>query len=226
MKQSSSIFGFSKLVSLNSIFSFLSFSSISQCGISWRCYHLYMKNITFKMLLSMLLCDCIDQYINNFVLSFAVQPGAESPGMPFKHVFSSWVHKGIWVCQCMRSAKGHLTRKNKWSSFSTDRQKQTRVLAGPGPRGGLQPPHSAPRFCWTENTEGHKQSWRFLEYIDDKFLSKRQKSQWGEVLCRTSYQQGISWEGSLGCSDSGGTQGPEGMEEGKKWVQFTWTSSE
>lgn len=69
MKQSPSILRFSKLVYSNITFSFLSFNSISQHYISLRCYCLRMKNVTYKMLLSMLLCDYIGQDINSFELS-------------------------------------------------------------------------------------------------------------------------------------------------------------
>lgn len=69
MKESSSSLQFSKPVSSNIVFPFLSVSCISHYGIILKCCCLCMQNITSKRLPNMSSCDYIVQDANNFALN-------------------------------------------------------------------------------------------------------------------------------------------------------------
>ncbi|PKU42006.1 hypothetical protein llap_7684 [Limosa lapponica baueri] len=65
---------------------------------------------------------------------------------------------------------------------------------------------SHPDICWRNNTAGHKQSRRFLEYVDDNFLLQGTEEQRrGAVLGFTTTKEGlvgnVKLKGSLGFSD-------------------------
>lgn len=46
-----------------------------------------------------------------------------------------------------------------------------------------------PNICWRENTAGHKQPRRSLEYTDDNFLTEVIEEPMREMLCWTPYLQ-------------------------------------
>ena len=65
-----------------------------------------------------------------------------------------------------------------------------------------------PNICWRDNTAGHKQSRRFLECIDDNFLSQaldepmRRGALLDLVLTNEEgLVRNVKLKGSLGCSD-------------------------
>jgi len=67
---------------------------------------------------------------------------------------------------------------------------------------------SHPDIWWRDNTAGHKQSWRFLEYVDDNFLLQviEELMRTGAVLDlvltnKEGLVRNVKLKGSLGCSD-------------------------
>jgi len=65
-----------------------------------------------------------------------------------------------------------------------------------------------PDICWRNHTVGHKQSWRFLECVDDKFLlqgieePKRREVVLDLVLTKKEGLVGhVKIKGSFGCND-------------------------
>ena len=65
-----------------------------------------------------------------------------------------------------------------------------------------------PDTCWGDNTAGHKQSRRFLEYIDDNFLLQviEEPTRRGAMpdlvlINKEGLVENVKLKGSLGCSD-------------------------
>lgn len=67
----------------------------------------------------------------------------------------------LWVF-----AAGHLIRRTKWMRTSTSSSTSSLRATGPGSCGGL-----TTLTCWRSNTAKHEQSKKFLESIDDSFLT-------------------------------------------------------
>jgi len=74
-----------------------------------------------------------------------------------------------------------------------------------------------PDICWRDNTAGHKQSRRFLDYIDNNFLLHVIKEPMGRgamldlILTNKERLVGnVKLKGSLGCNNHkiDGVQGP------------------
>ena len=103
------------------------------------------------------------------------------------------------------SATGHMTRKTEWMSPSVGR---ALVLMGD---------FNHPDICWRDNTARHKQSRRFLDCIDDKFLLHVIKEPMGRgamldlsLSNNVKLVGNVKLKGSLGCSGHkiGGVQDP------------------
>jgi len=105
----------------------------------------------------------------------------------------------------VRSVIGHLTKKNKWMRPSTDSKKQHHVYR---PWFSWRTSTAPISRCWRDNTVGHEQSRRFLEYISDNFQTQvieepiRRGALMDLILTDKEGLTGdVKVEGILGCCD-------------------------